>query len=97
MKVGLTLDYFWGSITPAVYRKHVQAYSERMEDQRMSTDYTNWLLGMYVEMAIADVFRKEGTPSHYPKKPRLQKSTTLARPYTKEETEAFLRGEMPNV
>ena len=97
LKVGLSLDYFWGAITPKEYLKHVKAYVERLEDQRISTDYTNWLLGMYIGSAVGDIFRKEGTMAKYPKKPHLQKTSTLNRVYTKEETEAFLRGEMSNV
>jgi len=52
---------------------------------------------MYIGSAVGDIFRKEGTMAKYPKKPSLSKRSTLSRTFTKEETEAFLRGEMSNV
>ena len=94
--VGVSLDYFWGDITPKKYKMYVKAYQRRLEDRMYSTDITNHILGLYIRTAIGDAL--SGT-NHYPEKSVMEKAKEpkfLKKVFTPEQTEAYLKAQAKN-
>jgi hypothetical protein len=65
LAIGLDLKTFW-ELTPKEFDKYVKAYQKRRENEIRDRDFTNYLLGKYIGIAVND-------PKKYPKKPLLFK------------------------
>lgn len=91
--VGLTLEQYWGEMTPKLYRKYLGAYSRRLEDTLLIMDTANHVLGSYIRTAVSDIL---GGKNNYPKEPVIKQARNKPKPFlkrvfSKAETEAYLK------
>lgn len=64
-KIGLDIDLFW-QLNPARLKPFVEAYEQKLHEERDSVNQQAYLIGAYVQYAIASCFSKE---AKYPDKP----------------------------
>ena len=59
-------DFFWGDITPALYKKYTNAYERKLQDM----DRLNYSLGLYISLGV-------NNPKKYPDYPFLAEKKTI--------------------
>jgi hypothetical protein len=82
--MGLDLNYYWDSINPKQFEKHLKVWQQKEKNRAKEIDFSNFNLGQYILYAF-------NAPKKYPKKPFLDDSKPTNKVMTAEEMERTMQ------